>query len=605
MSRAADSDVATRPLDRATIARMFAYTTPYARQRNLLLVLVVVRAIQLPAIVWVIASIIGGPVARRDMEGLLAGVGGLVALLVLTAVVFSYRMRLALQLGEAVVFDMRRQIFDHVLRMPMSFFTRMPLGRLISRVTSDIDVVRIGIQDVVFVSTVQLGSMLVAAMLMLYYDWLLFLLVLLLAPLLWYVIHRFRVRLAQAHRDVQESYSRLTTVLAESVNGVRVIQGFVRQEVNNRRFADLMNLHSRNNLNAAVLSAIFVPLLEVNGQLFLSLVLVIGGYLALGGGIEIEVLIQFLFLSNLFLNPIPVLGRQYNQALTAMAGAERVFSLLDTKPEWSESPTAGEMGQLRGRVEFRGVGLSYEPDKQVLHDIDFTVEPGQTVALVGETGSGKSSVAKLLAKLYLPTRGKILIDGQDLSEVKSSSLHAHLRIVPQDNYLFSGTVLDNVRFSRPSATEKEIEEVARRLDVLDLIEELPQGLLTEVGEKGSSLSQGQRQLVCFVRALLADPRLLILDEATSSVDAMTEARMQAAVKRLLQGRTSFVVAHRLSTIRQADLILVMDQGRVVERGSHQELLRRGGRYAALYEAFVHGGEPVSSPEGGLAALPSG
>lgn len=602
MSR--DDEAAVRPLDRTTIARMFRYTRPYAKQRNLLLLLVVVRAVQLPAIVWVIASIIGGPIARRDMTGLLLGVAWLVALLIFTAIVFCYRMRLALQLGEAVVFDMRREIFDHLLRMPMDFFTKMPLGRLISRVTSDIDVVRIGIQDVVFVSTVQLGSMLVAAVLMLYYDWLLFLLVLLLAPLLGYVIQRFRTRLAQAHRDVQETYSRLTTVLAESVNGIRVIQSFVRQEVNNHRFAKLMDVHSRNNLNAAVLSAIFVPLLEVNGQFFLSLVIVIGGSLALGGSLEIDVLIQFLFLSNLFLNPIPVLGRQYNQALTAMAGAERVFSLLDTKPEWTDPPTAVDIPQLRGRVEFRGVELSYEPGKPVLYDIDFTVEPGQTVALVGETGSGKSSIAKLLAKLYLPTKGTILIDGIDLREVKSSSLHAHLRIVPQDNYLFSGTVLDNVRFSRPSATEREISEVARRLDVLDLIEELPQGLLTEVGEKGASLSQGQRQLVCFVRALLADPRLLILDEATSSVDAITEARMQAALRQLLQGRTSFVVAHRLSTIRQADLILVMDQGRIVESGTHRELLRLGGHYAALYEAFVNGGEPASSPHASLAPLPS-
>jgi ATP-binding cassette, subfamily B, bacterial len=580
------ASVDQKPLDWQTIRRLYAFTQPYQFTRIALVVLVVVRAIQLPWLSWAMAKLVGGPIANRDVRGIWFGLLGLLLLVVTTELVFVYRMRLALRLGESVVYDLRCAIFRHLLRMPMSFFNRMPLGSLVSRITNDVDVVRIGIQDVVFVSTVQLGGMLIAGALMFYYDWTLFLVIVAFVPPIWLLVRYFSGRIRQAYRDVQETYSRLTASIAESVNRVRAIQAFCRQSYNDAKFDEQVTHHAKNNYKGAVESAIFVPLLEINGQLMLSLVIVLGGYQACRGGVGLEPLVQFLFLSELFFGPIPILGRQYNQALSAMAGAERVLALLDGTPEWSDRPTARPLTRITGAVEFCGVGFEYEPAHTVLDDISFRVEPGQTVALVGATGSGKSTIIRLLSKLYLPTRGQVLLDGRDIVDIESESLHQHLASVPQDNFLFSGTVFDNIRFSRPEATDAEVREVSKQLGVLDLIEAMSEGFATEVGEKGGNLSLGQRQVICFARAMLANPRLLVLDEATSSVDVMTESRLQVALRHLLAGRTSVVVAHRLSTILHADQILVLAHGRIVERGRHEDLLQRRGVYAALYGEFV-------------------
>lgn len=580
---------------RRLLVRLFGYTRPHAARRNALIALVFVRALQLPTIAWAIGAVIGGPIARMDARGIAVGALGLSALIVLTEIIFVFRMRVALQLGEEVVYNMRREIFQHLLGMPMSFFSRTPLGQILSRVTSDLDVVRIGIQDVVFVSTVQLGSMVIAAALMLYNDPWLFLLVVCIVPLLGLTIRAFQEPLAKAHQNVQESYGWLTSTLAESVGGMFVIQAFGRRDENNKKFAELMDVHAENNVRVAYLSAAFVPLLELGGQLLLALIVVVGGYRVLEGSMSLEVLIQFFFLSALLLNPIPILARQYNQALTALAGAQRVFDLLDTRADFEVDEQKGEHADFRGRVEFRDVTLEYRSDVPAVANIDFTVEPGQSVALVGATGSGKSSLIKLLGRLYMPTRGRILIDGLELSQIDEPTLRSQLCVVPQEDYLFSGTVLDNLRFGRPDASDQEIREAAARLGLLDLILALPDGLSTEVGDRGTSLSAGQRQLVCFVRALLSEPRILLLDEATSAVDAKTESALAGAVTRLSAGRTSFVVAHRLSTVLGADLIVVLDGGRIVERGKHEELLASGGYFAKLYECFLEAGEPLSAP----------
>ncbi|HEX6765165.1 MAG TPA: ABC transporter ATP-binding protein, partial [Polyangiaceae bacterium] len=358
------------------------------------------------------------------------------------------------------------------------------------------------------------------------------------------------------------------------------------QDVNGELFRELIFDHSRYNYGSAKQSAVFQPLLEFNGQLFLSILLVVGGYQALHHEVPLHALIQFLFLSNAFFAAIPMIGNQYNQALTAMAGAERVFALLDTPPAWEDAKDARPLAPVRGRVEFRDVRFEYEPGRPVLAGIDFVAEPGQTIAIVGHTGGGKTTLMALVAKLYEPTAGSVLVDGQDLRAIEGRSLRSQIASVTQENYLFTGSVLENVRLGRPAASDEEIREAARELGVLDLVLALPNGFQTEVGEGGGGLSVGQRQIVCFVRALLAAPRVLLLDEATSSVDPVTEARIQEALRRLLAGRTSFVVAHRLSTIRHADQVLVLEHGRIVERGSHTGLLRQGGRYASLYRQFV-------------------
>ncbi|MEI8089442.1 MAG: ABC transporter ATP-binding protein [Opitutaceae bacterium] len=594
-----DNEADSKPLEWGLIRRLFTYTAPIKGKVSALIVLSFIRAAQLPALGWVMALVINGPITARDFSGIALGVMGYGALALLTDGMFHYRQRYALEIGETVVSGLRTDIFEKVQRQPMSFFHRMKIGRIIGRVTSDVESVRIGIQDVLFVTVIQGGTMIFAAVVMAWSDWVLFLIVLAMAPVIWAINQHFRVKLSYYSRAASASFSRVTATLAESVSGIRVTQGFVRQETNAGLFRSLLADHSRYNIALARTSAILTPILELNSQFFVATLLMFGGWRVFHGDMSIGALITFFLLANQFFAPIAIIGTQYNQALVAMAGAERVFRLIDTVPDWVDAADAVRLPDPRVgnvpaggriatgvRVEFRHLGFGYDPARPVLRDMNFIAEPGQTIALVGHTGSGKSSIINLVSKFYLPTTGELLVDGREIRTLTSTSLHQQMGIVHQQNFLFSGTVLENIRLAKPEATDAEVRRAAEQLDCLDLLESLPQGLLTEVGERGAALSVGQRQLVCFTRALLADPRLVILDEATSSIDALTEARLQAALIKLLRGRTSFVVAHRLSTIRHADLVLVLDQGVIIERGTHAELLAAAGRYAALYKQFV-------------------
>src|SRR4051812_48391877 len=578
-----------KPLEWSLIRRMFNYAAPVKSKLTALTVMTVLRSAQLPAFAWITSLIINGPITRGDVQALGFGVGGYALLALWTDGMFHFRQRYALEIGEVVVNRLRADVFAKVQRQPMSFFHRVKLGRIIGRVTSDVEALRVGIQDVLFVSAIQGGQMLFSAVVMAWSDWVLFLVVLGLAPVLWVLNRHFRVKLSHYSRAASDSFSRVTATLAESVNGIRVTQGFVRQETNAGLFRSLLADHSRYSIALARTSAILTPLLELNSQFFVAILLMFGGWRVFHGYMEVGALITFFLLANQFFSPIAIIGNQYNQALIAMAGAERVFRLIDARPDWIDAPGAVALPAARGqgvRVEFRHVTFGYHPAQPVLHDVNFVAEPGQTIALVGHTGSGKSSIINLAAKFYLPTAGELLLDGLDVRTIAGESLHRQMGMVQQQNFLFSGSVLDNIRFAKPDATDEEVRAAAAQLDCLDLLEALPQGLLTPVGERGASLSVGQRQIVCFTRALLADPRLVVLDEATSAIDALTEARLQHALVTLLRGRTSFVVAHRLSTIRHADLVLVLDQGVIVERGTHAELLAHGGHYAALYRQFV-------------------
>jgi ATP-binding cassette subfamily B protein len=497
--------------------------------------------------------------------------------------------------GERVQFSLRRRLFAHLQRLSMSYYDKTKLGRIISRCTSDISSLREvnvwGIWQVV----ANLLVMLFAAAMLVITDWRLFLAVAWLGPVLYVCNKVYREKSAFMFQVAREGFTRVSTNLAENITGMRVVVAFNRQTPNLVRFNTLQATNTENNMNNARLTGLYQPLLELIRFLGRVIILGYGAYLLVRGEIGttesagIGAVVAAYLYWDWFMNPILNFGTFSTQLMMAMAGAERVFALLDTQPDVQDVVEARPLPRIEGRVTFEHVTFGYNPERPVLHDIDFEAEPGQMVALVGATGSGKSSIISLIARFYQPQQGRILVDGQDIRYVTGESLNRQTGLVLQVNYLFSGTVMENIRYAKQDASDEDVIAAARAIGSFDAIMSLKDGFQTEVGERGGSMSLGQRQLICFTRAFLADPRIFMLDEATSAVDTGTEMLIQESLERLLAGRTTFIVAHRLSTILRADVILVVDQGRIVERGTHRELVGAGGKYAHLYEQFVSHG----------------
>ena len=533
---------------------------------------------------------LGLPIEATALNGVIAGAALLgVAALSFYTVMF-FRLVSINRLAECVVHDLRMDIYRHVQRLHMQFFDMTKVGWILSRGTSDVNALRNAVAQVIPRFLIHALETVLFIAVMIWMDWVLALTILALGPVFWIVNSWFRRRMGDAYRRVQLSMSRITANLAETIAGIRVTQSYAREEKNSELFRNLCLHHRGNNMRAAHYHGLYIPILDLSNQAVVAIIIGLGGYRVFSGTMDVSELLGFLFFTGKFFTALQVLAEIYNVTLMAMAGGERIFKLLDTKPEVVDAPGARALpagGGVGGaRVAFEGVTFGYDAEKPVLRDVSFVAEPGETVALVGHTGSGKTTIVGLIGRLYAHQRGRIVIDETPIEEATIASLHAQMSLVLQENFLFTGTVMENILFGNPEAGEDDAVRACRALDCLDVFERLPKGLHTDAGERGDSLSLGQRQLACFARAWLADPRILMLDEATSAVDTATEYRLQVALERLMEGRTSIVVAHRLSTIRGADKILVLDHGELIEQGSHGELVEMGGHYAKLHGEFV-------------------
>jgi ATP-binding cassette subfamily B protein len=489
--------------------------------------------------------------------------------------------------GERILADIRVAVFAHVQRLDLGFFERTPAGVVISRLTNDVEAMNSMVTDGPTTLLQNTLTLIGSAIVLLVLDWRLALATLSVFPAMAIGTAIFRRYSARAYRRTRERMGDVTASLQEDISGVRVVQAFRREDANYRRFIAVNDRYRYANVQTVNAASIYFPFVSLLSAVATAVVLGYGGILVFDGQLSPGALFAFIGLLSNFFDPVQQLSQFYQTMLAAMAALEKIVEVLDTAPAMADAPGARELPQIAGRVEFADVQFAYSPTSaEVLHGVSFAAEPGQTVALVGHTGAGKSTVVKLLARFYDPTSGRVLIDGTDVRDVTARSLRSQLGIVPQESFLFSGSVRSNIAFGRPEATDEDVVAAAEAVGADAFIRALPDGYDTEIQERGARLSIGQRQLVAFARALLADPRILILDEATSSVDIPTEARIEEALETLLSGRTAFVVAHRLSTIRRADVIVVLEHGRVIEAGTHRQLIERRGRYYALYDDWV-------------------
>ncbi|WP_153462465.1 ABC transporter ATP-binding protein [Sediminibacillus terrae] len=579
-----------KPFNWKQMLRLLTFVKPYTGK----LVPGAIVAMLISTLIRMAVPVLIGKVAidiaikDKDVGFLTYLVIGISLLYLVSYLANTFRIKWVNILGQNVIYDLRRNLFSHVQHLSHNFFDKRSAGSILVRILNDVNslqelftngiinllmdvVMLIGIVVILFVLSPPLA-----------------LAVMIVLPIMFYISTKLRRNIRRAWQDVRIQKSRLNSHLNESMQGIRITQSF-SQEKENTEFFDGVNTDNYENERLATKkSAYFGPFVEMSNAIGTVILIAYGSHLLLlgeaNGGIEIGTFVSFAFFLGMFWEPISRLGQIYNQLLVAMASSERIFEFLDEQPNVEEKPDAKTIEKMKGHIEFDKVQFSYDEDRIALHEISLEMKPGQTVALVGHTGSGKSTIANLISRFYDPTKGAVKIDGMDLRDLKLDSLRKNISVVLQDTFIFSGTIMENIRFGRPDATDEEVYDAAKVVGADEFISRLADGYQTEVEERGNILSAGERQLLSFARALLADPRILILDEATASIDTETEMKIQQALRKLLKGRTAIMIAHRLSTIREADQIIVLQHGKILEKGNHQELMQRRGEYFDLVKS---------------------
>jgi len=584
-----DDELIEKPFNWKQMGRLLTYVKPYKSDvTKVVFVMTVFGMLARLAIPFLTMKAIDNAIHPKNGDSSLALLVTIVSIMLamygMRWWAQRYTIRQTNEIGQKVIFDLRAALFRHIQSLSFRFFDKRPAGSVLVRVTNDVNSLQDMFTNGVVNSAIDIVQLVGITVILLVIEPKLGLAIMITVPLMFIVSTALRKNIRMAWQVVRIKQSRINAHLNESIQGIRVTQAFA-QEKENIGFFDGMNKSNIRSWNrASALNQLFGPIIEVTSAVGTLILLLYGTYLIQSGTMTVGVLVAFITYVGSFWEPITRLGNMYSQLLISMSSAERIFEFMDERPAVPEKEGAKPIAELQGNVRFENVTFGYEADRPALKGIDLDVKAGMSIALVGHTGSGKSTIVNLICRFYDTVEGRVLIDGTDVRDTTIDSLRSQIGIVLQDTFIFSGTIRDNIRYGRPDATDAEVEAAARSVRAHDFIAELPNGYDTEVEERGNALSVGQRQLLSFARALLADPRILVLDEATASIDTETELRIQEALATLLQGRTSFIVAHRLSTIRHADCIVVLDHGEIKEMGNHEELMKRPGHYRNLVDA---------------------